>query len=63
MKKITPISYFFIAIFLISILGVSSCASSQQSSRGTHACGSKKQKKAKYKAMKSGRAPGGGMLN
>jgi hypothetical protein len=39
-----------------------SCAS-QQSAKGSHACGSKQQKKAKYNSMKRGTSPGGGMLH
>ncbi len=38
------------------------CAT-QQSAKGSHACGSKQQKKAKYNSMKRGTSPGGGMLN
>jgi Spy/CpxP family protein refolding chaperone len=51
-----------LAIVGIATLLLSSCAT-QQSARGNANCGSKQQKKAKYKSMKSGKSPGGGMLH
>jgi hypothetical protein len=46
---------------LVSVMAIllGSCAS-QKSAQN---CGTKQQKKAKYKSMKSGKSPGGGMLH
>lgn len=46
-------------VFLLSALVIlGGCASKKNQN-----CGTKQQKKAKYHKMKSGKAPGGGMLN
>jgi hypothetical protein len=47
----------------LSILGLLTSCATQQSAKGAHNCGSKQQKKAKYKSMKAGKSPGGGMLH
>jgi uncharacterized protein YcfL len=46
-----------IVTLCLGILLVIGCSTQQKSN-----CGSKAQKKAKYKSMKSGKSPGGGML-
>ena len=51
-----------ILTLLLLVIFFGGCAT-QQSAKGSHACGSKQQKKAKYNSMKQGRSPGGGMLN
>lgn len=61
MKKLISIPSALLFVFAFSLLlGASSCA---QRNMAKNHCGTKGQKKQKYKAMKSGRAPGGGMLH
>jgi hypothetical protein len=52
-----------LVIFVVSSLILWGSCASQQSAKGSHACGSKQQKKAKYNSMKRGTSPGGGMLH
>jgi uncharacterized lipoprotein YajG len=47
-------------ILMLSVVSllIGGCATQQQTN-----CGTKAQKKAKHKSMKSGKSPGGGMLS
>ena len=56
MKKILTITT--LLLFLLS-----SCATQQHSNGSSYGCGTKAEKKAKYKSMKMGKSPGGGMLH